>query len=69
MDKKIMLWIQNGDVTKGELNFETGCVTFYDKFDNVLMKRERLTRKQLTEIQNQIQKQLKKRSKVGLYYV
>lgn len=69
MDKDMMLWIRDGNVVKGELNFETGTVVFYDKFDNILLKRDGLTRRHLLEIKTQIQKQLNKRNHVGLYYV
>lgn len=69
MDKEIMVWIQNGSVVKGEVNFKTGTVTFFDKFDNILMRRRGLTFKQLNEIRNRIQKQLTKREHVGFYYV
>jgi len=63
------MWIQNGDVVKGEINFDAGTVTFYDKFNNILVRWEGLTVKQLTEIRIQIQKQLVKRKRVGFYYV
>jgi len=69
MHRDILLWIQNGDVVKGEINFETGTVTFYDKFNNILMERSGLTLKQLNEVKNQIQKQLNKREHIGFYYV
>lgn len=69
MDKQILLWIQNGNVVKGEIDFKKGTVTFYDKFNNILMHRAGLTAKQLTEIQRQAQKQLTKRERIGFYYV
>ena len=69
MHKDILMWIQNGDVVKGEINFETGTVTFYDKFNNILMQRTGLTSKQLNNIKTQIQKQLNKREHIGFYYV
>lgn len=64
-----MVWIQNGSVVKGEIDFNAGTVTFFDRFDNILMKRQGLTFKQLNKIRNQIQKQLTKRKHVGYYYV
>ncbi len=69
MHKDIMMWIQNGAVVKGELNFETGTAIFYDRFNNILMHRSGLTRKQLLQIKNQIAIQLSKRKHIGFYYV
>jgi len=69
MDKQMLLWIQNGDIVKGELNFGAGTAVFYDKFGNIIAKRNGLTRTQLTAIKEQIQKQLAKRQHVGFYYV
>ena len=69
MHKDIRIWIQDGNVVKGEIDFETGTVTFFDKFNNILMKRHNLTFKQLMEIKNRIQKQLNTRERVGFYYV
>lgn len=69
MNRQILLWIQNGKVVKGEIDFTAGTVTFYDKFNNILMYRAGLSAKQLTEIQRQAQKQLSKRERVGFYYV
>ena len=69
MDKEMILWIQNGNVTKGELNFDTGTVTFYDKFDNVLMRRKGLTKKQMTIVKKQIEKQLGTRKQIGFYVI
>ncbi len=65
----MMMWIQDGKVTKGELNFQTGTVTFYDKFENILLKRDGLSPKQMKEIKIQIQKKLDSRKHVGFYYV
>jgi len=69
MRKDIRIWIQDGNVVKGEINFEAGTVTFFDKFNNILMRRKGLTFKQLNEIKNSIQKQLNKREHIGFYYV
>lgn len=69
MDKEIMVWIQNGSVVKGEINFRMGTVTFFDRFDNILMKQQGLTFKQLKEIQRQCRKQLAAREHIGFYYV
>jgi hypothetical protein len=69
MDKQMLLWIQNGNVVKGEIDFDEGTATFYDKFDNIVLKRKGLTHKQLMEIKCQIQKQLATRKRVGFYYV
>jgi len=69
LHKDILMWIQDGNVVKGEVNFETGTVTFYDKLNNILLERSGLTFKQLNRIKQQIQKQLDKRKHVGYYYV
>jgi len=69
MHKDMLMWIQNGDVVKGEINFETGTVTFYDRLDNILVRWKGLSSKQLGEIKKQIQKQLSERKRVGFYYV
>jgi len=69
MDKEMLMWIQNGDVVKGEINFKTNTVTFFDKFDNILMKRTGLNKEQLMQIKNRIQQQLDKRKHVGFYYL
>ena len=69
MDREILLWIQNGNVVKGEIDFQAGTVTFYDKFNNIVMYRVGFTYKQLIEIKKQAQKQLAKRERVGFYYV
>ena len=69
MDKQILLWIQNGSVVKGEIDFRAGTVTFYDKFNNILMCRVGLTYRQLVEVRKQAQKQLAKREWIGFYYV
>ena len=63
------MWIQNGDVVKGEIDFETGMVTFYDRFNNIVMRRRGLSHKQLVKIRVQIQEQLTTRKHVGFYYV
>lgn len=65
----MLLWIQNGNVVKGEIDFKAGTATFYDKFDNILMKRGGLSVQQLMEIKKQVQKQLTKREHIGFYYV
>ena len=64
-----MIWIQDDSVVKGEIDFKTGTVTFFDRFDNILMKREGLTSKQLKFILKQCQKQLTARKHIGFYYV
>jgi len=69
MDKVIMMYIQDNSVVKGEINFNAGRVTFYDRFENILMKREGLSPRQLNKIRRQIQKRLIKRQHVGFYYV
>lgn len=69
MDKTILMWIQNGDVVKGEINFATNTLTFFDRFNNILMRRTGLSTKQLKEIHRQCQKQLAAREQVGFYYV
>lgn len=69
MHKDMLMWIQNGDVVKGEINFDTKTVVFYDKFDNILVRWSRLTTKQLNEIKHQIQKKLTERKHIGFYYV
>lgn len=65
----MMIWIQNGDVVKGEINYATGTVKFFDKFNNILMIRQGLSTTQLKEIHRQCQKQLATRKQVGFYYV
>lgn len=69
MDKEILMWIQDGKVTKGELNFQAGTVTFYDKFENVLVHWSGLSPGQMKEIKSQIQKKLNSRKHVGFYYL
>jgi len=69
MHKDILIWIQDSNVVKGEINFETGTVTFYDRFDNILMRRQGLSSKQLIKIKHQIQERLTTRKHVGFYYV
>lgn len=69
MNKEMMMWITKGYVTKGELNFDTGTVTFYDKFDNILVKRQGLSLREMKQIKKQIEKQLNLRSNVGFYYL
>jgi len=68
-DKDIYMWIQNGDVVRGELNFEKGTLVFFGRDGNILLKRSGLTRKQLTRIKKQIEKKLDSRNKVGFYYL
>ena len=65
----MLMWIQNGSVVKGEIDFKKGTVVFFDRFDNILVRRTGLSEKQLMEIKNQIHKQLTKREKIGFYYV
>lgn len=69
MDKEIMVWIQDSSIVKGEIDFTTGTVTFFDRFDNILMRRQGLSFKQLNEIRHQIQKKLTARKHIGFYYV
>ena len=69
MHKDILMWIQNGDVVRGEIDFETNTVTFYDKFNNILVHWSGLSSKQLVAIKKSIQEQLTKRKHVGFYYV
>ena len=69
MNKDMIMWIQNGDVVKGEIDFEAKTVTFYDKFDNILVHWSGLSRAQLVAIKKSIQEQLAKRKRVGFYYV
>lgn len=65
----MILWIQNGNVVKGEIDFKAKIVTFYDKFGNIVMIRRGLTTKQLKDVAREIQKQLAKRNRVGYYYI
>lgn len=69
MHKDILMWIQNGDVVKGEINFDTGTVIFFDRFNNILMRRQGLKFKQLMKIKKQIQERLSIRKHIGFYYV
>ncbi len=69
MNKDILIWIQNGDVVRGEIKFSTGTVVFFDKFNNILMRWSGLTKKQLQEIKKQIQIQISKREHIGFYYI
>ena len=69
MDKEMIFWIENGNAVKVEVNFEIGTAVFYDRFGNILAKRQGLSHNQLKEIVKQIQKQLTKRKKVGFYYI
>ena len=69
MNKDILMWIQNGSVVRGEINFKEGTVVFFDRFNNILMRRTGLSEKQLQAIKNQIQKQINKREHIGWYYI
>lgn len=69
MDKDILIWIQNGAVVKGEINFNSGTVVFFDRFNNILMRRTGLSDKELREIKNRIQLQIGRREHIGFYYI
>lgn len=69
MNKDILMWIQNGSVVKGEIDFKKRTVVFFDRFNNILVKWTGLSEKQLREIKSQIQKQINKRERIGFYYV
>ncbi len=69
MNRDILMWIQNGSVVKGEIDFAKGTVVFFDRFSNILMRRTGLSEKQLKDIRSQIQKQINKREHIGFYYI
>ena len=48
---KIWIWIQNNRLLKAISNQDTGTLTIYDEWDNILLKRTGLTRQQVKKIE------------------
>jgi len=58
---KIWIWIQNNRLLKAISNQDTGTLTIYDEWDNILLKRTGLTRQQVKKIEIYLSNQQAKR--------
>jgi len=48
---KIWIWMQNNRLLKAVSNQNTGTLTIYDEYDNVLLRRTGLTKQQIKNIE------------------
>jgi len=48
---KTWIWMQNNRLLKAVINQNTGTLTIYDEYDNILLRRIGLTRKQIKNIE------------------
>jgi len=48
---KIWIWVQSNSVLKAVSNQNTGTLTIYDEYDNVLLRRTGLTKQQIKNIE------------------
>jgi hypothetical protein len=50
-DIKIWIWVHNSRILKAISNKESGTITIYDEFDNILLRRTGLSRQQVKTIE------------------
>jgi len=48
---KIWIWVQSNRLLKAVSNQNTGTLTIYDEYDNVLLRRTGLTKQQIKNIE------------------
>jgi hypothetical protein len=48
---KTWIWMQNNRLLKAVLNQNSGTLIIYDEYDNILLKRTGLTKKQIKNIE------------------
>ncbi len=48
---KIWIWVQNTRIFKAISNKESGTITIYDEFDNIVLRRTGLTKQQVKTIE------------------
>ena len=48
---KTWIWMQNDILLKAVINQNTGTLTIYDEYDNILLRRIGLTKKQIKNIE------------------
>ncbi|MCK4332685.1 MAG: hypothetical protein KAV40_03810 [Thermoplasmatales archaeon] len=48
---KTWIWMQNNRLLKAVLNQNTGTLTIYDEYDNILLRRMGLTKQQTKNIE------------------
>jgi hypothetical protein len=49
-DIKIWIWVQNTRIFKAISNKESGTITIYDEFDNIVLRRTGLSKQQVKTI-------------------
>ncbi|DAC72975.1 MAG TPA: hypothetical protein DSN98_02295 [Thermoplasmata archaeon] len=50
-DIKIWIWVQNNRILKAISNKESGTITIYDEFDNIILRRTGLSKQQVKTIE------------------
>jgi hypothetical protein len=50
-DIKIWIWVQNTRIFKAISNKESGTITIYDEFDNIVLRRTGLSKQQVKTIE------------------
>ena len=48
---KIWIWVQNNRILKAISNRESGTISIYDEYDNILLRRTGLSRQQVKTIE------------------
>ena len=48
---KIWIWVQNSRILKAISNRESGTISIYDEYDNILLRRTGLSRQQVKTIE------------------
>jgi hypothetical protein len=48
---KIWIWVQNNRILKAISNQETGTISIYDEYDNILLRRTGLSKQQVKTIE------------------
>jgi hypothetical protein len=48
---KTWIWMQNNRLIKAALNQNSGTLTIYDEYDNILLRRTGLTKQQVKNIE------------------
>ncbi|HUT00646.1 MAG TPA: hypothetical protein VMY59_10045 [Candidatus Thermoplasmatota archaeon] len=48
---KIWIWAQNNRILKAISNKETGTISIYDEYDNIILRRTGLTKQQVKTIE------------------
>ncbi len=51
VNAKTWIWMQNNRLLKAVINQITGTLTIYDEYDNILLRRIGLTKKQIKNIE------------------